>query len=255
MPVDTTPHSAVTFDEVLRANTDQSVRWNDKISYFSTPPMAEEDLRHYIHDPLTALPPLVQQQLPPLLIALVPYLEKADLEASVRVSFAPAPVGASVPSFKGTPDKGRVPLFFATKDEEVSEYHFSLYHLLAELMAESWTKDAAARFLGLVKEELAANVNGEIDEKSWQMKQALSERRPTKDSKALRDYAKQAFIDTATLYLHGICCDIDVETGPRQMPSRYVRKRLEALHALYPPPAGHAVFPEQLTKGRSGARA
>ena len=37
-----------------------------------------------------------------------------------------------------------------------------------------------------------------------------------------------------TLYLHGLCCDIDVETGPRQLPSRHLRKRLEALKSLFP---------------------
>jgi len=26
-----------------------------------------------------------------------------------------------------------------------------------------------------------------------------------------------------TLYLHGICCDIEWKPGPRQMPSRYLR--------------------------------
>lgn len=254
MPVDTTLPRSVVPEDLLRTSRDRLARWNDKITYFCTPAMADEDLRHYIHDPLTALPPLVQQQLPPLTIMLVPYLEKVDSDLAVRVSFQAVPVAASIPSSR-IQEKGHFALFFATKEEEVSEYHFSFYHLLAELLSERWTKEAAARFLGLVKEELAANVNGEIDEKSWQMKQALAERRAAKDSKALRDYAKQAFVDTATLYLHGICCDIDVETGPRQMPSRYVRKRLEALHTLYPPPAGHAVFPEELTKGRPGARA
>jgi len=39
-----------------------------------------------------------------------------------------------------------------------------------------------------------------------------------------------------------------VETGPRQMPSRYLRKRLELLASLYPPPEGYTVFPEQLKK-------
>jgi len=67
-------------------------------------------------------------------------------------------------------------------------------------------------------------------------------------AKLFRDYARQAFEDTLTLYLHGTCCDIDVETGPRQMPSRYLRKRLELLFSLYPPPEGYAVFPEQLKK-------
>ena len=47
-----------------------------------------------------------------------------------------------------------------------------------------------------------------------------------------------------TLYLHGICCDIDVEPGPRQLPSRHLRKRLNFFKTLYPPPDGYAVFPE-----------
>jgi hypothetical protein len=85
-----------------------------------------------------------------------------------------------------------------------------------------------------------------VDEKSWHLKQTLL-RRPMaarKDGKPFRAYARQSFEDTMTLYLHGICCDIDVETGPRQLPSRHLRKRLEALKTLFPPPAGHAVFPE-----------
>jgi hypothetical protein len=65
-------------------------------------------------------------------------------------------------------------------------------------------------------------------------------------SSAFREYARQSFIDTLTLYLHGICCDIDVDTGPRQLPSRYLRKRLIELEELFPPPQGYAVFPEQL---------
>ena len=65
-------------------------------------------------------------------------------------------------------------------------------------------------------------------------------------SAGFRDYARQSFIDTLTLYLHGICCDIDVDTGPRQLPSRYLRRRLLALEELFPPPESYAVFPDQL---------
>ena len=87
-----------------------------------------------------------------------------------------------------------------------------------------------------------------MDEKSWHLKQALLRRQTNvrKETKLFREYARQAFEDTLTLYLHGTCCDIDVETGPRQMPSRYLRRRLELLISLYPPPEGYAVLPEQL---------
>ena len=95
---------------------------------------------------------------------------------------------------------------------------------------------------------MSAEVHGEVDEKSWHLKQALMRRQTNvrKETKLFREYARQAFEDTLTLYLHGACCDIDVETGPRQMPSRYLRRRLELLIALFPPPEGYAVLPEQL---------
>jgi len=100
----------------------------------------------------------------------------------------------------------------------------------------------------LLREELSGEVHGEVDERSWHFKQILL-RRPMaarKDGKPYRDYARESFRDTMTLFLHGLCCDIDVESGPRQLPSRCLRKRLETLKSLFPPPAGHAVFPEDL---------
>ena len=101
-----------------------------------------------------------------------------------------------------------------------------------------------------VREELRADVHGEVDDKAWQLKQALL-RRPSvvaKESKAFQEYVRQAFEDTLTLYLHGICCDIDVEPGPRQMPSRSIRRRLELLLTHFPPPSGYAVLPEHVRR-------
>ena len=65
------------------------------------------------------------------------------------------------------------------------------------------------------------------------------------------DYVRQSFIDTLTLYLHGICCDIDVETGPRQLPSRHLRKRLDLLKSSIRLPAGYSVFPEDAEKSKA----
>jgi hypothetical protein len=102
------------------------------------------------------------------------------------------------------------------------------------------------QYCTVLREELNSGVHGEVDEESWHMKQGLLRRQTNvrKETKLFRDYARQSFIDTLTLYLHGICCDIDVETGPRQLPSRHLRKRLNLLFALFPPPNGYAVFPE-----------
>ena len=99
-----------------------------------------------------------------------------------------------------------------------------------------------------MREELNAKINGEVDEESWRLKQAIIRRYSSarRETKAFQEYAKQSFIDTLTLYMHGICCDIDVETGPRQLPSRYLRKRLVLLRTLYSPPEGYPVFPEEI---------
>ena len=135
-------------------------------------------------------------------------------------------------------------LAFALKDREMAEHHYRFYHLLANVLGEQWTPEAEARYSRLLREELNADVHGEVDEASWRLKQ--SQRRGKSAAKTFCKYARQSFIDSLTLYLHGICCDIDVETGPRQLPSRYLRKRLLLLEELFPPPKGYAVFPEQL---------
>ena len=103
-------------------------------------------------------------------------------------------------------------------------------------MAEHWAAEARERFTRLLREELGAEVHGEVDERSWHLKQSLLRRQSNvrNETKLFRDYARQSFEDTLTLYLHGTCCDIDVETGPRQMPSRYLRKRLELLECALP---------------------
>ena len=47
-----------------------------KFSYFSTLPIAEEDLRHYLGDPIAAISPAVIAVLPQMGILLAPFLEK-----------------------------------------------------------------------------------------------------------------------------------------------------------------------------------
>lgn len=213
-------------------------------SYFTATPLAEEDLKPYLHDPLGALPPALKAVLPRIGVVLAPYLERASKGPDVvayqkpkgpRQLFSSVVVAGDTTTF-----------FFGIQDEEVSEYHYSLYNALASLVFPRLTEEARERFLRVLREELSAHVHGEVDERSWRLKQALARRegKSNKESKLFREYAAQAFEDTLTLYLHGICCDIDVDTGPRQMPSRYLRKRLEALNELFPPPEGHTVFPE-----------
>jgi hypothetical protein len=224
---------------------------SNTFSYFcASVPLSEEDLKEYLEEPIAALPPAIASLLPKVSIMLVPYLERADAKEKgiLRDEFVctEKPPENRLSWVTQVRFDNEEVLVFALKDQDVSEYHYRFYHVLATLAADLWSEEAQSQYWSMLREELRSSVHGEVDEESWQMKQAVL-RRPSntrKETKAFRDYARQSFIDTLTLYLHGICCDIDVDTGPRQLPSRHLRRRLNLLHDLYPPPGGYAVFPE-----------
>jgi hypothetical protein len=225
--------------------------------YFAALPLTEEDIREYLEEPIAALPPSVLSQLPRVSILLVPYLEKGREKGGRGVAGEVVrmekPSANRVSWMSCFMSKEEAILAFALKDQEVADYHYRFYHLMAELVADQRKDESRRAWAGLLRDELSSKVNGEVDEESWIKKQGL-QRRPltaTRDTKAFDQYARQSFIDTMTLYLHGICCDIDVETGPRQLPSRYLRKRLQLLRSQYPPPDGYAVFPEEVSEPRS----
>jgi hypothetical protein len=238
--------SKVKIEEFATSFRDQLISLNSQFSYFCSPAMVEDDLRQYLHEPISALPPAVCALLPKsMALMLVPYLEKLNGKSGTRISYGGVAEAKQAPADRLAVPGGEV-LFFAVKNEEVSDYHYGLFNEIARLVSHAWKKDIRDGFAKILKAEQAAKIHGEVDERSWRLKQAMQRKPAAGQAKAFAEYARQAFEDTLTLYLHGICCDIDVEPGPRQLPSRYVRKRLEFLHELFPPPAGHAVFPEDL---------
>ena len=227
---------------------------SNTFSYFcASVPMSDEDLREYLQEPVAALPPKIAAALPKISILLVPYLERANggekgrekAHSAEYVSIEKPPEGRTSTSTHVRLGDETV-LAFALKDQEVAEYHYRFYHLLATVIGENWSDDIESRYSRMLREELSKDANGEVDEPSWRMKQMLRRTKNAAGARAFRTYACQSFIDTLTLYMHGLCCDIDVETGPRQLPSPYIRKRLVALEELFPPPSGYAVFPEQV---------
>ena len=230
---------------------------SNNFSYFcASAPLSEEDLREYLDEPIAALPPTIAAVLPKISIMLVPYLERVNDKGKGK------PAGEFVCTEK--PPESRLfwasqvrlakakeeVLLFALKDQEVAEYHYRFFQMLATLISDRWSPEAQSAYGGQLREELGAAVHGEVDEDGWRLKQAMVRRQTNVrgDTKLFRDYARQSYIDTLTLYLHGICCDIDVETGPRQLPTRHLRKRLDLMYTLYSPPEGYAVFPEHLKK-------
>ncbi len=233
---------------------DDMIPLSNTFSYFcASVPMSDEDLKEYLEEPIAALPPAVASVLPNISIMLVPYLERSNgrqtptKKASDFVCTEKPPEGKLSWASQVSLGKQEV-LLFALKDQDVAEYHYRFYRGIATLIAGRWNDDARDRYVSLLRDELKAPVHGEVDEESWRLKQALQRRQmnPRKETKLFQEYASASFIDTLTLYLHGICCDIDVDTGPRQLPSRWLRRRLDLLRDLFAPPGGYAVFPEDL---------
>jgi hypothetical protein len=225
----------------------------NRICYFAAAvPLNEEDRRELLEEPIAALPPSIAALLPEMRILLVPYLcrsrahRKRESEETF-ISTEPPDSREAVDSSTVMVRDGAV-LAFAVKGADVADHHYRFYRAIAELTADSLPEGIPQEYAALLETELKAGVHGEVDEGAWRLKNELTRRdrnfrRPTD---RLKQYIRQSFIDTLTLYLHGICCDIDVEPGPRQIPSNWLRKRLTLLKTLFPPPQGYAVFPEDL---------
>ena len=243
-----TDRAKLTVEELTARFRGELIPLTGKFSYFATLPVAEEDLRQYLNDPIAAISPAIVAALPHVGLLLAPYLEKGNGKGVDTITFERPAENRYLAVARRDLDKNLTMLALGIKEVEVADYHYQLYSALAAIVAERWSPDVQERFFRTIREELSADVHGEVDERSWHLKQALQRRQTNvrKETKLFREYARQAFEDTLTLYLHGTCCDIDVETGPRQMPSRYLRRRLELLVSLFPPPEGYAVLPEQL---------
>jgi hypothetical protein len=221
----------------------------------------EDELKEFVEEPIAALPPAVTALLPRIRLCFVPFLERPNGNKKAEPNGRKAEPSrrpaedlvslrrpAKVLPVSRLQAGGAEYLVFPFEDREVGEYHYRFFQSVSTMVAENLPAAVESGYQALVRHELRANVHGEVDDTSWEKKIALLERlsRFHGSNKSLRDYARHSFIDTLTLYLHGICCDLDVDTGPRQLPSRHLRKRLEMLEAAFPPPQGYAVFPEEL---------
>jgi len=236
--------------EVAQQVAGQMVPVNGSFSFFSTTPIVEEDLKQYVQEPVAALPPVVGEMLPPIGLLLVPHLERGTGRAPAMVSFEEPPAGRSLLVAEVTVDS-RVLIALATAGVDMSEYHYTLYDAIAAQITNRAPASFLEDFAKLLREELSSEANGEIREESWELKQKYLHRpsgNGKRESVLWSDYQRRALRDTLTLFLHGICCDIDVEAGPRQLASRYIRKRLELLKNIFPPPEGYALFPEQVRR-------
>ena len=255
----------------------QMIPLNSLFSYFSATPLDESALKRLLHDPVAAVPPAVSKLLSGVGVLLVPFLEDAtgnrrpakgntakgnengyqrklaarrNAEESSRLVTFKRPARRRQLFSTTFVDGGGTFVFVSISDEDVADCHYSFYNALSSLLSDKLEQESLDGFADLVREELSKGAHGEIDERSWQLKEELVRRQsnPTRDSALFRNYLSQALDDTLTLYMHGLCCDIDLEAGPRQLASPNIRRRLNLVRGFLPPPAGFALFPEELDR-------
>ena len=77
MPIDA-EKSKLSVEELASRFRGDMVPLTGKFSYFSILPIAEEDLRQYLNDPIAAISPAIVAALPRMGIILAPYVEKGN---------------------------------------------------------------------------------------------------------------------------------------------------------------------------------
>ena len=81
----------LTVEELAARFRGEMIPVTSKFSYFSTLPIAEDDLRQYLNDPIAAISPAILGMLPKMGIILAPYLEKGNGKEGDAVTFERPP--------------------------------------------------------------------------------------------------------------------------------------------------------------------
>src|SRR5436309_1125234 len=79
--------SRLTVEELAARFRGEMIPLTSKFSYFSTLPMAEDDLKQYLNDPISAVSPVIASTLPKMGVILAPYLERGNGKEGDCVSF------------------------------------------------------------------------------------------------------------------------------------------------------------------------
>src|SRR5215831_1250389 len=140
MPPTKTERSRLTVEDLVNRFRGDMVPLGGKFSYFTVMPLADEDLKQYLDEPIAALPSAIGQGLQQVGLLLVPYLEKANGKGGDIVTYDRPHENRQMVASRYVTNEAAA-LVFAIKDEDVSDYHYSFYNSIASLVVRRWPPD------------------------------------------------------------------------------------------------------------------
>src|SRR5438132_14319729 len=88
-----TEKSKTTVEDLATRFRAEMIPLTNRFSYFLTLPIADEDLRQYLNEPIAAISPAIVASLPPVGVFLAPYIEKGNGKSGDAVAFERPPEG------------------------------------------------------------------------------------------------------------------------------------------------------------------
>src|SRR4051812_4652124 len=116
-------HARKTVEDLARRIRSEMSPINKQFSWYAMTPIADEDQRPYLQDPIESLPPTVRALLPKIGVVLAPYLEKGAGRTGTAVTDA-KPVEAKLALSARVESASLITLFFTVKGEQVADYHY-----------------------------------------------------------------------------------------------------------------------------------
>lgn len=190
-------------------------------------PPAEAELA--LREPAAAVPEAVAARLPPLRWFASPYIRCEDDGEMLSEE----PGDSEMHSSLWIEDPSEIRIFLAFGDTSVHDAGFELLAVVGRLLAARVSDEEFAAYAALLREELARNVAGEIDEEALEAKE-----------QAAPDYVTISLASTIAEYMHALWHDVEVREGPEHLDKRSLRRRFDWLAALFPANPGFRLFRE-----------
>ena len=195
-----------------------------------SPQVTEALIRDFVRPAVRAVPRSLALRLGPCRIALL-----AEMEGDAASGWIMADDGLEVS--------------VATAGMEQHDVAMELLVCLGQAAWERLTDRELRAYWTLLREEIDAGVEGEIDEQAMEEKRTLLEGSlPAASRRRLARYGCASFAGTAAEYVHCLWHEVTVRMGPDYLPAQVLRRRLELLAEWFPPNPGQRLFSAQLTE-------